>query len=549
MIYFKKIELQNYGSYKNQIFNFTPGQTLISGENGTGKSTIFEAIAFTIYKYSSRGKNPSYNQKGNCCVKLYFNINNDNYIIERYLNHSIHKNDLKLFCNDNDISDDLIKNTEEKIINLGFPEQEFFIMTITVLQGIPINFLQLTSTKRKEILEMLFNFNIWDNFRKKIDKYIKKNNLIKIKLDDDLLILNNKNIEIDTKIQTIEIININRLKEIEEQIKLINNNIKNQINEIEELEKENINSEKIKQTINDINNKLFTLNSLLQQKTQIISSNICPTCKRPYDSIEINTVDIKQEIIVLKDKINNLNKILNNTENEYNELKKQENLLNNKIIQLENNQNNLNKLIHNKNNIITNENTDELKIELRQLKEKINNKTKEIDNIIKKITDSTFIDKMLLPSSEFRLFILKNHIIRVNDSINEIKKYIFPELNIKLEVNRSNGVDILLDKQGFIDFNYLQLSGGERKRLDIIVILALQKFLIENNKIATNLLVFDEIFDSLDSNGINAVLESINILYDNNTCIYIISHINNIKNSFDNIINIIKEDGVSKIGE
>lgn len=48
-MYISRIELENIKSHKNAVFEFAPGTTAITGENGAGKTTIIEAIAWTLF--------------------------------------------------------------------------------------------------------------------------------------------------------------------------------------------------------------------------------------------------------------------------------------------------------------------------------------------------------------------------------------------------------------------------------------------------------------------------------------------------------------------
>ena len=50
MMIFTKLELENFKSHKRTSIDFNSGISLIIGENGAGKSTIFEAISFALYK-------------------------------------------------------------------------------------------------------------------------------------------------------------------------------------------------------------------------------------------------------------------------------------------------------------------------------------------------------------------------------------------------------------------------------------------------------------------------------------------------------------------
>src|SRR5881227_2669030 len=44
-----RVELENIKSYPHAVFQFRRGTTAITGENGAGKTTILEAIAWALY--------------------------------------------------------------------------------------------------------------------------------------------------------------------------------------------------------------------------------------------------------------------------------------------------------------------------------------------------------------------------------------------------------------------------------------------------------------------------------------------------------------------
>ena len=50
MMIFTRLELINFKSHANTTLDFNPGISLIVGENGAGKSSIFEAISFALFK-------------------------------------------------------------------------------------------------------------------------------------------------------------------------------------------------------------------------------------------------------------------------------------------------------------------------------------------------------------------------------------------------------------------------------------------------------------------------------------------------------------------
>ena len=73
------------------------------------------------------------------------------------------------------------------------------------------------------------------------------------------------------------------------------------------------------------------------------------------------------------------------------------------------------------------------------------------------------------------------------------------------------------------------------------IVLALQLFLLKSSGISSNLLVFDEIFDGLDIKGIENLLNLLNQVYDDNVCLYVISHRENIKSCFNSFYTVKKE--------
>ncbi len=90
MITFQKIKWKNFLSTGNQWteVDFLKHNTnLIIGTNGSGKSTMLDALTFALFNKPFRKINKgqlinTVNEK-DCLVEIEFNINNRNYIIRR----------------------------------------------------------------------------------------------------------------------------------------------------------------------------------------------------------------------------------------------------------------------------------------------------------------------------------------------------------------------------------------------------------------------------------------------------------------------------------
>ena len=102
-----KLRLKNFRAYEDEIeFDFTTTENkniiLIGGENGAGKSTIFESIKLCIYgplAYRYQGQNSSY------INKIKSNINNNSLInsnVESFVSIDI----------------ELVENTEKNVYTL-----------------------------------------------------------------------------------------------------------------------------------------------------------------------------------------------------------------------------------------------------------------------------------------------------------------------------------------------------------------------------------------------------------------------------------------------
>jgi exonuclease SbcC len=83
----KQIILDNIRSYEHQEINFTEGSTLLSGDIGSGKTTVLLAIEFALFglQPGQRGSALLKNGKKEGKVRLEFDIDTDNIIIERTL--------------------------------------------------------------------------------------------------------------------------------------------------------------------------------------------------------------------------------------------------------------------------------------------------------------------------------------------------------------------------------------------------------------------------------------------------------------------------------
>lgn len=94
---------------------------------------------------------------------------------------------------------------------------------------------------------------------------------------------------------------------------------------------------------------------------------------------------------------------------------------------------------------------------------------------------------------------------------------------------------------------YSANSGGEKKRIDLAINLALQDLVASRSSKKINIAIFDEVFDALDENGIDSVVSLLQELSTEKSTILVVTHNEHLKSYFDNCITIVKKDGFSYI--
>ncbi len=166
MILFKKVRWKNLLSTGN---NFTEidltkhKSTLIVGTNGSGKSTILDAISFALYNKPFRKINKpqlvnSINGK-DLCVELEFVVGNANYKIVRGIKPTrfeIYKNDVLL--NQDADSKDYQEVVEKQIVKMN---HRTFSQVVVLGSSTYVPFMQLPAAQRREVIEDLLDIQVF----------------------------------------------------------------------------------------------------------------------------------------------------------------------------------------------------------------------------------------------------------------------------------------------------------------------------------------------------------------------------------------------------
>lgn len=131
----------------------------------------------------------------------------------------------------------------------------------------------------------------------------------------------------------------------------------------------------------------------------------------------------------------------------------------------------------------------------------------------------------------------------LSDGTIEIKFSSYKELKTKGKTKEEFDVRIT-NKKG--SKNYKGNSGGERRRVDLAILLAFQKLVASRSYKRVNFVVYDEVFENLDEIGTSKVVELLKDIYEGDTSCFVITHNSKLKPYFPSTLLVKKNNGVSE---
>ena len=177
MILFEKIRWKNFLSTGNQYIEVNldkDSTTLIVGTNGAGKSTVLDALTFSLFGKPFRKINKAQlintvNEK-DCRVEVEFSIAETEWKVVRGIKPNlfeIHRNGICMdqFSNANDQQ----KWLEQNVVKMNYKS---FTQIVILGSSNFVPFMQLSATNRREVIEDLLDIKIFSSM----------NNLLKDKI-------------------------------------------------------------------------------------------------------------------------------------------------------------------------------------------------------------------------------------------------------------------------------------------------------------------------------------------------------------------------------
>jgi len=558
MILFKRISYKNFLSTGNQPIEVALDMsqtTLVVGTNGTGKSTLLDALCFVLFNRPFRiiKKEQMVNtiNGGDCLVECEFDVGTKNYIVRR----GIKPNLFEIFCDGKLINQDANnvdyqKYLESNIMKLNYRS---FIQVVLLGSSSYEPFMKMKPRYRREVVEEILDIRVFglmdlilrsqqSDLQKKLTEVRHQCELIKTKYETEAKYLktleakgsdnqraqqnkleeNNKNrLEYETKLQKLN-----------EQIAVSQNELSGQDvaqKKVKELEKYET---KIEQNLDTHKKtlKFFKENDTCPVCTQSIDKTFkeekCNHETTTISKLESGLSQLVEELTKQEEKLTAFGKVSNKIQDMNVNLAK----ITASLESLKKHSDQIQQ------EISISENRD---VDIESIKQSLSDMSADLGVADANLTDvqeeKDYVDVLreILNDKGAKAQIIRKYVPIMNALINKYLQSMDFYISFNLDEEFNETV-----KSRFRDtFNYNNFSEGEKMRIDLALLFTWRDIARMKNSTNTNLLILDEIFDSsLDGQGTDDFFKIIKTLEKEN--IFIISHKGDIL--FDKFTNIIK---------
>ena len=567
MIVFKNVKWKNFlstGNHWTEIKLNESHGTIIIGSNGAGKSTVLDALTFSLFGKPYRKINKpqlvnSVNEK-DCVVEIEFDIKGKEYRIVR----GIKPNKFEIWI-DGKMQDqsssavDQQKKLEQQILKLNY--KSFTQIVILGSAGFT-PFMQLTSSQRREVIEDILDIKIFsamnsvvkDKMRENKERVrtleLKKETLIdKIQMQKEFIDELEKRGQKDIVGKQEK---ISTLQGSEDDLIKKNDDLSSDLSDVQNKLEQLSNPQSVIKKMNNIRVQLQTkVKSTEEERIFFDKNTVCPTCTQDIEEgFRLNRIaELNASVGKLETGLSELEEKLQEEESKqlrFIELTKEVSSLTHGISQnnvrisgLQRQCRDLESEIQKITEQLANRNSEHDK--LRDFDEKLKTSYNELAEEKDKIHLNEFVYS-LLKDGGVKTKIIKKYLPLINQQVNRYLQMMEFYINFTLDEEFSETVQSPIHE----NFSYASFSEGEKMRIDLALLFTWREIAKYKNSTNTNLLIMDEVFDSsLDGMGTEEFLKIIRfVIRDAN--IFVISHKSELYDRFPNSIKFEKVKGFSQ---
>lgn len=528
-----RIEIKNFYSIREIKINFDTHSGIvliegknkdIGGSNGSGKSSILEAVVWGIFGRTIRKSTEEalINVYDNKDCHVIINLNNNMKIVR-----SKRPNFLKFYVGDEDKTQESSTKTQELIEQTLNTNYKTFLASTIFGQHNSVDFIDATPEDKRLIIKNFLNlddiFSKRDTVKDLKSKYNNELKTLEALVSDtngSLNKLSSKLVEIDE----------GEKKFLQENDLLQEDLVNYDLDKVLSLESK---KDKLKSLIKELETSIKQYNKFKDESEKEIGTiekkkvSSCPTCGNEIKDLP------QKRIKEIKNKLNEETIKFENNKSKLEDSQKEYELI---VIPFPSSKY---KLINEWKELKSKK--DYLLESKRELELKLDDLAKEKANILRSIEIMKFWEKAFSESGLIK-YIIRNILNFLNGKINYYLSYLSngkfvirfdEELNEKIYTN---------GKQ----LSFVSLSGGEKRKISLATMLGLQSLLSSSKREQTNIMFFDEVGENLDQDGLDGLYILLSELKKEKT-LFIITHNNYLKTLIDNckVLTVTKHHGVS----
>lgn len=589
-VIYKKLRVQNFLSIGNEelVIDFQNGLNLITGKNidnperanAVGKSALVEAFFYAQFGETIRKIKKEFIinniTKGKGNLELEFDVETDRDLQSYTIKRQIKPSKVELFRGEEDITKDSIANTDKFINELigSNPEICKSCDILSLSDNTP--FMAKKPEEKRKFINDIFSLEIFGLMINELKNLIRDNknnlNISSAKIDEiknTLISIERQKKEYEEKLKERETLLKERENTLKEKIEETTTKIKKiVIPDVSELEKEKEKYDAAWDKIDGIIGKIRsdisskeTLKTLKNKEIKSVSSVDggvkCDKCLQDIPHTHVEHLhklkaDYEKELGVISDNITDLQKSLEDTQNKKSKIQSkkteiQEKMNNAKIAKKE--LEGLEQVLKGYEESLKNLKLDDIpkpdfekEVEIAT-KRKTDEETKYSE--YQQLSSDYEVCRFVLSEEGVKSFVVKRLLSILNSSIQE---YI-NSLGMTIRCKFDEYFDEQLTNDKGKEISYWNLSGGERRTIDLACSWSFKDIKRKISGVTTNLEWGDEIFDSaFDERGLDLLIDVIKKRIDNNKMsMYAISHRKEMLKHIDGeVIQLEKENGITR---
>ena len=571
MIIFKRLSFANFLSVGNQPVTVDLDNcktTLIHGTNGSGKSTILDALTYSLFGKSFRGVNlgqlvNTQNKKG-LLVECEFSIGKNRFLVRRGQKPKL----FEVYKNDELIDAKAADKDNQAFLENNILKLTYKSFTQIVILGSSnfVPFMQLNSAGRRDCVEDFLDIKVFSAMA-----MLAKDRLRALKERKSVVDMECDNLEwkidtIEDKIKSmtqkdesaIEDYNA-EIRDHESQISRINSCLGQWYEDIKVLTEEMDDVERLgaDKQIRQLNTVIVKLNTKLERlakERDFFDQDECPTCGQGIESAlkngaqsriqkemeEVDKASIQAgQMMLEQEKIFDRYKELNNRMVSFN----------NSVFELQTELKGHNTSISTLKDYITkvkgaSGDVDKEKGVLKELARELAEKKKEKGEMVEHISShQTVVD--LLKDGGIKTQVVKKYLPAMNKYI----RYYLGELDFPIHFQLNTEFNEQINSPRHQDFSYQSFSEGQKGRIDLALMFCWREIGRLKNSVSTNLLILDEVFSSsLDEVGKECLMTLLRYRLPDNQRVLVVDHTLSeaFKDKFDHSVEVSLVNGFSR---